>query len=666
MTTGHKGEESPGESPTSAPAADPMPEGVGYLLGYEAAERFSFSGVKGILTILLVAHLANSAGAPDHMTSGDAKTAYHFLLAAAYFFPLLGSLLADILWDKFRTILYLSLGYCFGFALLVWSGSGLGLDVVEPRLWLVLGLIFFAVGTGAVKPCVSIFIGDQFGEEKQPLLSKVLNWSFFALNVAAAASYLLTPWLLERYGPWLAFGVPGLLMGIAAFVFWRGRGKFVRVPPTGFQRFRTETLGPEGLTALKKVIPLLLVFLPVFWCVFDQTGSAWVLQATRMDRKFLGIEWFESQVQAVNPLLLLVLVPLFVYVVYPVAGRLVKVTPLQKIGVGLFLAVAAFGVAGWIEKQIQGGSILECSSQADRNEWQADHLIDGDAEHTTWVSEVDPRVRGSESESAPLFPLVLIFQLRDSRPWTIERLRIHPANNLGQFLMQEREQVSAAAARRLAEADVETCHPKTIRVSVADTPNPARGWRRVDTISLARSIEVQQAEIRPIEAKYVKLEIIENWGGPFVGLAEVEILAQGELPADGSGELDDFWPNVAVMGTRPNIAWQVFAYFLLTVAEVLVSLVALELAYAQSPPAIKSLVMAVFFLGASLGNLFTAVVNSFIQNEDGTSKLPGASYYWFFTLLLWVTATLYLVWIRYFPAETDAAGESRGVATPRL
>ena len=638
----------------SPPAAAPMPAGVGSLLGHEAADRFSFSGVKGILTILLVAHLTSAAGAPQHLTAGEAKTAYHFFLAGAYFFPLLGSLLADILWGKFRTILYLSLGYCVGLACLAWSGSGLGLALVEPRWWLVVGLIFVAVGAGAVKPSVSTFIGDQFGEEKQPLLAKVRHGSFFALNVAAAASYLLTPWLLERYGPWLAFGVPGLLTGIAVFVFWKGRGKFVRVPPTGFQSFRTETLGPEGLTALKKVIPLFLMFLPVYWCVFDQTGSAWVLQATRMDRKFLGVEWFESQVQAVNPVLLLVLVPLFAYVVYPVAGRLVKVTPLRKIGVGLFLAVAAFGVAGWIETQSQGGSILECSSQADRSEWQADHLIDGDAENTTWVSDVDPQVRGGENESAPLFPQAIIFQLRESRPWTIEGLRIHPANNLGRFLMQKREVVSAATARRLAEADVDTCNPKTIRVSVADTPNPTRGWRRVGTISLARSIEVHQAEIRPIEAKYVQLEIVENWGGPFVGLAEVEILARGELPADSSSELADFWPNVAVAGTRPNIAWQVFAYVLLTVAEVLVSIVALELAYSQTPPTMKSLVLAIFFLGASLGNLFTAVVNSFIQNEDGTSKLPGASYYWFFALLMLVTATLYLVWIRYFPGENGA------------
>ena len=44
--------------------------------------------------------------------------------------------------------------------------------------------------------------------------------------------------------------------------------------------------------------------------------------------------------------------------------------------------------------------------------------------------------------------------------------------------------------------------------------------------------------------------------------------------------------------------------------------------------------MSLFLLSVSLGNAITAVVNKFIQNTDGTSKLPGASYYWFFTGLM--------------------------------
>jgi POT family proton-dependent oligopeptide transporter len=52
--------------------------------------------------------------------------------------------------------------------------------------------------------------------------------------------------------------------------------------------------------------------------------------------------------------------------------------------------------------------------------------------------------------------------------------------------------------------------------------------------------------------------------------------------------------------------------------------------------------MAVFFLSISLGNTFTALVNNFIQNADGTSKLAGPSYFWFFVIVMAVTAVLFI------------------------
>ena len=92
----------------------------------------------------------------------------------------------------------------------------------------------------------------------------------------------------------------------------------------------------------------------------DQTGSAWVLQAQRMERSFLGVVWLPSQIQAVNPLLILVLVPLAsggdVQVprggrrlrwpgLYALAARSVGVTPLRKIGLGLYLLALAFCIS---------------------------------------------------------------------------------------------------------------------------------------------------------------------------------------------------------------------------------------------------------------------------------------------------------------------------------
>jgi POT family proton-dependent oligopeptide transporter len=95
-------------------------------------------------------------------------------------------------------------------------------------------------------------------------------------------------------------------------------------------------------------------------------------------------------------------------------------------------------------------------------------------------------------------------------------------------------------------------------------------------------------------------------------------------------------------GGKPSIGWQFIAYIFLTSAEVMVSITALEFAYTQAPKKMKSMIQSVELLSISLGNVIAAVVNDVIKNEDGTSKLPGASYYWFFTIAMLVTAVLFI------------------------
>lgn len=101
-------------------------------------------------------------------------------------------------------------------------------------------------------------------------------------------------------------------------------------------------------------------------------------------------------------------------------------------------------------------------------------------------------------------------------------------------------------------------------------------------------------------------------------------------------------------GGRPSIGWQFLAYIFLTVAEVLVSIPALEFAYTQAPQKMKSLIQSINLLAISLGNIFAAVVNHVIKNSDGTSKLPGASYYWFFAVAMLVTAVLFIPLARWY------------------
>jgi POT family proton-dependent oligopeptide transporter len=65
----------------------------------------------------------------------------------------------------------------------------------------------------------------------------------------------------------------------------------------------------------------------------------------------------------------------------------------------------------------------------------------------------------------------------------------------------------------------------------------------------------------------------------------------------------------------------------------------------------KSLVMSFFYLSISMGNLFTAAVNQFIQNPDGSSKLDGAMYHLFFAGFMAAAALIFIVYMYYYKEE---------------
>lgn len=329
---------------------DRMPPGIPYIIGNEAAERFSFYGMRTILVVFMVQYLQFMDGSGGRAASGtEAVEWYHQFTSWVYFTPLAGALLADIFLGKYLTILLLSIVYCLGHAALACMGTA-----GHSQYWLIAGLGLICIGAGGIKPCVSAHVGDQFGRGNQHLLTRIYNWFYFSINFGSFFSTLLTPWLLEKHGPHWAFGVPGVLMAIATFLFWLGRHRFVHIPPSGWGFFK-EALSRDGLVALAKLVPL-FAFIAVFWSLYDQTGSSWVLQAQQMNLRFLGITWLESQIQAINPILILVFIPLFTLAVYPWLNRVFPLTPLRKIGLGLVLMCLSFALVTLVQTWIDAGA----------------------------------------------------------------------------------------------------------------------------------------------------------------------------------------------------------------------------------------------------------------------------------------------------------------------
>lgn len=404
--------------------------------------------MRAILVVFMTQYLLIPDGTPDTMGQAEAKGWFHLFVSAVYFTPLLGALLSDGILGKYRTIILLSLVYCLGH---------LALAIDHTRVGLAIGLGLIALGAGGIKPCVSAHVGDQFGRSNESLLSRVFSWFYFSINLGAFGSMLATPWLMENYGASVAFAVPGVLMLLATLVFWSGRYRFVHIPPAGMA-FVREAFSGDGLRILGR-LSLIYLFVAVFWALFDQTGSAWVLQAQDMDRVLFGVEVLPAQIQAANPLLVMLLIPLFSYAVYPAIDRIWRLTELRKLAIGLFVTVLAFAIPTWVQVQIDQGS-------------------------------------------------------------------------------------------------------------------------------------------------------------------------------------------------TPSIVWQLFAYVVLTSAEVMVAITCLQFSYTQAPRTMKSFVMAFFMMSIAAGNLFTSAVNFFIQQEDGSSKLAGAEYYEFFTLLMLVTAILFVPVARFYKGDT--------------
>lgn len=510
-----------------------MPRSIPYIIGNEAAERFSFYGMKAILTTFLAGTFFATSANPE----AQANEQTHTFIALTYLTPLLGGMAADWFLGKYKTILYVSLLYCVGHAMLATFEANLqGFS---------LGLLLIAMGAGGIKPCVSSNVGDQFDHTNQHLISKAFDAFYFSVNFGSFFSTLLIPYTLKHYGAAVAFGIPGILMGIATFVFWLGRHRYVKVAPKGDKNkvviFLTtlialiisyyvcdmnkgfgykflDGVGPllllmlvlviifafifkkqwfakpgnfiginlyalthggfkqaeaeygtstiEGIKAVWNILSV-FAFIPIFWALYDQNGSEWVLQAQNLNRNFWGIQWQAEQVQAINPILILVFIPLFSFVLIPAIQKMgIKVTPLRKIGAGLVLTALSFIII----------AILQ-----------------------TWI---------------------------DALPTTTD-----PVTN------------------------------KTI-------------------------IDLTNA---------------------------------------------------------PNIAWQLFAYAVLTAGEVLVSITGLEYAYTQAPPSMKSTIMACWLLTVTVGNVLVSQINNSIAHNGFFAQFQGASYYWLFFGIICATIALYLI-----------------------
>jgi POT family proton-dependent oligopeptide transporter len=332
-------------SAAGSSASGHMPSSIGYIIAAEFAERVSYYGIQAILVIFMTTRLLARDGTPAPMHESEAIALYHWFVSVSMFLPLIGALLADALWGKYRTILWLSILYSLGHAALASD---------ETRVGLTIGLLLIAMGAGGLKSCVPAMLGDQFARPQAPLLTRVYSWYFWILNLGSLVATLATPLLLEHFGASVAFGVPCLLMTASTVVFWLGRRSYVDVPPAGARNVG-QLLSWRSLGELRVLAVVSLLIVPPVGVLFI-TNSAMVLQATHLDLRWLGFTWLPSQVFVFNPLFSLALIPLLSAVVYPAIGRLVPLTPMRKMGAGFAMTLLGLLFLLWLQARVEAGA----------------------------------------------------------------------------------------------------------------------------------------------------------------------------------------------------------------------------------------------------------------------------------------------------------------------
>ncbi|XP_076046258.1 solute carrier family 15 member 1-like isoform X2 [Oratosquilla oratoria] len=363
----------------------PYPKSVFFIIGNEFCERFSYYGMKAILTLYLKYQLL--------YTEDDSTIIYHVWSMLCYFMPVVGAIVADTFLGKFRTIFYISLVYALGNIVLSIAAINPIMPNLDTKIAVsLIGLLLIAVGTGGIKPCVSAFGGDQFvlpQQERQ--LTQFFSIFYFSINAGSLLSTFLTPVLRDDVSCFgddcyaLAFGVPAILMGVAIVLFMAGYALYTIKAPEGNivvevsqcigralkNRFSSsgtrsnkehwldhasDKYSEKLIGEVKILLKVLMLYIPLpfFWALFDQQGSRWTFQATRMSGEVGGWNIKPDQMQVVNPFLILLLIPIFDTVLYPFLGKcgLLK-KPLQRIFMGGVLAGVAFLVSGFLELELE-------------------------------------------------------------------------------------------------------------------------------------------------------------------------------------------------------------------------------------------------------------------------------------------------------------------------
>lgn len=654
------------------------PSAVWYILGNEFCERFSYYGMHAILVIYLTQMLK--------MDDDSATAVYHAFNMLCYFSPLFGAMLADSLLGKYKTILYVSIIYAIGNVTVAITSIPAILAEVKTAGPMI-GLLLIALGTGGIKPCVSAFGGDQFTADQEHLLQSYFSIFYFAINLGSLLSMIVTPMLrgdVSCFGQdcyMLAFGVPALLMILSIALFYCGRNKYKKVPPEGnivllvscavgnaiknkvksfgsgekkehwmdFAKKDYDSHLVEDIKALFKVLFMFLP-LPVFWTLFDQQGSRWTLQAEEMDGnlgKFGTLK--PDQVQALNPVFILIMIPIFENIVYPLLRKCnLLVRPLQRMCAGMLLAACSFVMAAFIQIAIQRGRVA------------ADIPPAGFAN----LRVINAGVCKISAFGVGLNAEVPLMQASDyvNVPVTLDTINVKtvgcPSELTKSFSVKIKEKDASTLVVGIEKNALIGQQFEDILAPLTGSVTKVRffytGGDVAPTVDIKLNKTLTYKDIGSLKKTGYKELLSKKY--PIKVMAagtDDKLLSQKVYFGDGGIYTAIIQPDpkkndqltikkfADVRANSFSMLWQIPQYVTITAGEVLFSITGLEFAYSQAPVSMKSCVMAGWLMTVSVGNAIVVVFAEARLTENMANE------FFFFAGLLGLVMLVFMV-MSYF------------------
>ncbi|CAL8109757.1 unnamed protein product [Orchesella dallaii] len=644
----------------------PYPKAVFFIIVCEFCERFCYYGMRAVLTL----YFRNALKWDEDFST----VIYHVWVMLCYFTPLLGAMLADSILGKFRTIFYLSVVYCCGSIVLSLAATPpLHIPTVAFSL---IGLALIAIGTGGIKPCVAAFGGDQFkipGQESQ--LESYFAVFYFSINSGSLLTQIVTPIFREDISCFgddscypLAFSVPAALMIVALIIFLVGRPMYNIVKPQGnivlkvlsavkhsFSRrgkeikagkkrdhwidYADDKFDQRFLDEAKVVFKVLFLYipLPIFWTLFDQQGSRWTFQATRMNGHIAGSFSIKpDQMQVANPILVLAFIPVFDKVIYPLLAKvgLLK-KPLQRLAVGLFFAGVSFVVSGIVE-------LLLVPTYAVELEAQESNL------HFVNALPCSINIGGGEIGTNKILPNeMFIYEAIGTKNYTvtIETIDCPDGVNVpGPYPINLRSENATTYVAYLGKKGDNGVSPVLLSQSgLADELEKSEGGDPLlrviyfgleagDNLEFKAESEKHvvrfighmsdngATETRELEPTTYWLSMVsDNYENGVAFPLSVELELGGSYLAtvvrnygvEGDGTDASHYIVARHEITKPNsvhMLWLLPQFVIMTIGEIMFSITIMDFSYTESPPNMKSVMQSAWLMTVAFGNLIVVII----------------------------------------------------------